>query len=118
MKNDFNEQPSGPEKKEYKFLWMKFQKPERGEVYQSLFGIIAVIIGVGLAAIFPQKNCTCEDQITDLRLETLARQGNKQVMHYQQERESVITCAAKREELLRKLEKEKKRRSNKENKPD
>jgi len=116
MNNDFNEQPSGPEKKEYKILWMKFQKQE--EVYQSLFGIIAVVIGVGLAAMFPQKNCTCEDQITDLRLETLARQGNKQVMHYQRERESVIICAAKRVELLKKLEQEKRRRSNKENRPD
>jgi len=118
MNNDFNEQASDPEKIEYKFLWMKFRKPERGEVYQSLFGIIAVFIGLGLAAIFPQKNCTCEDQITDLRLETLARQGNIQVMHYQRERESVIICAAKREELLKKLEQEKRRRSNKEDRRD
>lgn len=118
MNNDFNEQPSGPEKKEYKFLWMRFKKPERGEVYQSLFGIIAIVIGAGLAALFPQKNCTCEDQITDLRLETLARQGNKQVMYYQRERESVIICAAKREELLKKLEQEKRRHPKNENRPD
>lgn len=110
--------PHKPERKEYKFLWMKLKKPARKEIYHNLFNLTALALAACMAILFPRKNCTCEDQVTDLRLETLARQGNKQVMHYQQERESVITCAAKREELLRKLEKEKKRRSNKENKPD
>ena len=117
MNNDFNKQPSGPERKEYKFLWIKLRKPERKEIYHSLFNLTALALAACLAILFPRKNCTCEDQVTDLRLETLARQGNKQVMHYQQERESVIVCAAKREELLKRLEQQEKQRSKKETKP-
>ncbi|WP_316846499.1 hypothetical protein [Pedobacter psychrodurus] len=117
MSNDFNEQPSGPGRKEYKFLWMRFKRAEKRDIYQTLYGFITVIIAVGLAILFPQENCTCEDQVTDLRLETLARQGNRQVIHYQQQRESVIICAAKREELIKRLKEQEKHRSEKEIKP-
>lgn len=110
MNENFDEMSPGSQRKEYKFLWLKLRKPERKESYQTLFSFIAVFLGVGLATLFPQKNCTCEDQVTDLRLETLARQGNKQVINYQQERESVIICAAKREELLKRLEQQEKQR--------
>ncbi|RZJ92625.1 MAG: hypothetical protein EOO20_01130 [Chryseobacterium sp.] len=82
---------------------MRFKRAEKRDIYQTLYGFITVIIAVGLATLFPQKNCTCEDQVTDLRLETLARQGNRQAIHYQQQRESVIICAAKREELIKRL---------------
>lgn len=70
------------------------------------FGIMMAILAIILAVIFPQGDCTCGDQIADQKLEVMGKQGNKEVQHYMQSRDNAILCASKRQELLKKLERE------------
>lgn len=69
--------------------------------------LLAAAMGILLAILFPQGDCTCEDQFTDQKLETMARQGNQAVKRYLAQKDNTINCAGRREELLQELEKEK-----------
>lgn len=70
------------------------------------FAILAMILCVTLAILFPQKECTCEDHFTDQKLEVMAKQGNRAVRNYLQQRDNPINCAERRRQLLQELEKE------------
>ena len=74
---------------------------------QVLVGILVGALAILLAALFPQKDCTCEDQFTDQKLEAMARQGNQAVRRYLAQKDNPINCAGRRKELLEQLEKEK-----------
>lgn len=76
---------------------------------QILGGLLVGALAILLAILFPQKNCTCEDQFTDQKLETMARQGNQDVRRYLAQKDNPINCAGRRKELLEQLEKEKKK---------
>jgi hypothetical protein len=60
-----------------------------------------------MSILFPQKDCTCEDQFTDQKLEAMARQGNQAVRRYLAQKDNPINCAGRRQELLQELGKEK-----------
>lgn len=70
-------------------------------------GVVAGALGILLGILFPQKDCTCEDQFTDQKLEAMARQGNEAVRRYLAQKDNPINCAGRRLELLKELEKEK-----------
>ena len=74
---------------------------------QVLGGLLVAALAILLAILFPQGDCTCEDQFTDQKLETMARQGNQAVRHYLAQKDNTINCAGRRQELLQQLEKEK-----------
>lgn len=76
---------------------------------QVLMGILVGTLAILLAVLFPQKDCTCEDQFTDQKLEAMARQGNQAVRRYLAQKDNTINCAGRRKELLEQLEKEKNR---------
>lgn len=93
--------------------WIKLAKayqriPVLGKLpAQSVSMLLAGLLGIVLAILFPQKECTCEDQFTDQRLEAMARQGNQAVRRYLAQKDNPINCAGRRLELLKELEKEK-----------
>lgn len=74
---------------------------------QVLGGLLVGALAILLAFLFPQKDCTCEDQFTDQKLEAMARQGNRAVQRYLAQKDNPINCAGRRKELLEQLEKEK-----------
>jgi hypothetical protein len=74
---------------------------------QILMGLLVGALAILLAALFPQKDCTCEDQFTDQKLEAMARLGNQAVRRYLAQKDNPINCAGRRKELLEQLEKEK-----------
>jgi len=76
---------------------------------QVLGGLLVGALAILLAVLFPQKDCTCEDQFTDRKLEAMARQGNQAVQRYLAQKDNPINCAGRRKELLEQLEKEKKK---------
>ena len=69
--------------------------------------LLAAALAILLTILFPQGDCTCEDQFTDQKLEAMARQGNQAVKHYLAQKDNTINCAGRRQELLQELEKEK-----------
>ncbi|MDR3697706.1 hypothetical protein [Mucilaginibacter sp.] len=74
---------------------------------QVLAALLVGGLAILLAVLFPQKDCTCEDQFTDQKLEAMARQGNQAVRRYLAQKDNPINCAGRRQELLQELEKEK-----------
>ena len=52
--------------------------------------------------------CTCEDQIQDQSLASTKFKQDKQVQTYLKTRDNLVMCEARRQVLLKKLEKEKK----------
>lgn len=93
--------------------WIKLAKAyQRIPVFgklpaQSVSMFLAGALGILLAILFPQKECTCQDQFTDQKLEAMARQGNQAVRRYLAQKDNPINCAGRRLELLKELEKEK-----------
>ncbi|MEO6523854.1 MAG: hypothetical protein ABIN91_19375 [Mucilaginibacter sp.] len=93
-------------------VWMKVARwYMRTPVLKHLSpgGILIAVLAVLLVTIFPQGHCTCEDQIDDPKLKKMALAGDTNVRNYQQQMDDVYICAAKRAELLKKLELQKKR---------
>jgi hypothetical protein len=74
---------------------------------QVLGGLIVATLAILLAVLFPQGDCTCEDQFTDQKLEAMARRGNQAVKSYLAQKDNTINCAGRRKELLQELEREK-----------
>ncbi|SDE94790.1 hypothetical protein SAMN05216464_11136 [Mucilaginibacter pineti] len=72
-------------------------------------GIIGLILAGLMVLIFPPGHCTCEDQIDDPKLNKLALAGDTNVRNYQKQLDDIYICAAKRAELLKKLELQKKK---------
>lgn len=74
---------------------------------QVFAGLLVGALAILMSILFPQKDCTCEDQFTDQKLEAMARQGNQAVRRYLAQKDNPINCAGRRQELLQELEKEK-----------
>jgi hypothetical protein len=72
-----------------------------------VMGLLIAAVAILLAILFPQKDCTCEDQFNDQKLEAMARPGNQAVKRYLTQKDNPINCAGRRQELLQELEKEK-----------
>lgn len=54
--------------------------------------------------------CTCEQQIRDDELMTIGKAGNKEVQAYLNHIDDYLNCEAKRQELLKELERKKQRK--------
>ncbi len=56
------------------------QIPVIGKIpVRVLMGLLVAALAILLAVLFPQGDCTCEDQFDDPKLQTMAKAGDKQV---------------------------------------
>lgn len=67
-----------------------------------------ILISIMLLLIFPRGECTCEEQLPDKSISAMAVKGNAEALSYLNAKDNALLCAARRQELLRKLEEEKK----------
>lgn len=69
-----------------------------------------ILVGMMLVVIFPRGECTCEEQVPDQAISAMAVKGNKEAQLYLNSRDNALLCAARRQELLRKLENSKQKK--------
>lgn len=72
------------------------------------FAFPVILVGIMLAVIFPRGDCTCEEQLPDKAISEMAVSGNAEARLYLNARDNALLCAARRQELLKKLEDDKK----------
>lgn len=90
--------------------WMRLVKryqeiPIIGRI--NPFSLIPILLAIILVILTPRSNCTCEEQLTDDKLEAMAQNGNTDVRTYLAQKDNPFNCAGRRLELLKKLQKEK-----------
>jgi hypothetical protein len=93
--------------------WMKFalwyiRTPILKHINPFFF--LVFLLGTVLVLIIPRGDCTCEEMLPDQSLQSKEMQNNKEVQAHLKARDNVIICAARQQELLEKLEKEKRLR--------
>jgi len=113
-KNVQMENPEQMQDSDQKFgnRWVRLVKryqqiPVLGRI--NLFSLIPVLLAIILVILTPRSNCTCEEQLTDEKLEAMAQNGNTDVRTYLAQKDNPFNCAGRRLELLKKLQKEKER---------
>jgi len=84
------------------------QIPVIGKIpVRVLMGLLVAALAILLAVLFPQGDCTCEDQFDDPKLQTMAKAGDQQVKQYLAQKDNTINCAGRRKELLEHLKQKK-----------
>ncbi|RYD98760.1 MAG: hypothetical protein EOP54_06570 [Sphingobacteriales bacterium] len=69
-----------------------------------------LLVAMLLVVIFPRGECTCEEQVPDQTISAMAVKGNKEARLYLNSRDNALLCAARRQELLKKLENSKQKK--------
>jgi len=76
---------------------------------EGIFRIVIILLMFPLVVLLNRwkGECTCEDQIQDQRLVATRFKRDKQVQAYLKTRDNLVMCEARRQELLKKMGKEK-----------
>ncbi len=68
------------------------------------FAFPVILVAMLLVLIFPRGECTCEEQLPDKTISAMAVKGNTKALRYLNAKDNALLCAARRQDLLKKLQ--------------